>query len=115
MNYGGRVTDDKDVRLISAILAKYFTEEVLSDVPSIPQISNFTSNFRAPRLIGSLSSFLHTLNDPTEDLTCPPELLQKRYHGRLCPRHEIRWREIPKFVEKNAAAAPRAAGFSPNG
>jgi len=29
INYGGRVTDDKDVRLIIAILAKYFTPEVM--------------------------------------------------------------------------------------
>mmetsp|Transcript_5009 Transcript_5009/g.15033 ORF Transcript_5009/g.15033 Transcript_5009/m.15033 type:complete len:418 (+) Transcript_5009:2-1255(+) len=29
VNYGGRVTDDKDVRLISAVLKGYFTEEML--------------------------------------------------------------------------------------
>merc|ERR1712118_51594 len=31
VNYGGRVTDDKDVRLIAAILARYFTERILDD------------------------------------------------------------------------------------
>jgi len=31
VNYGGRVTDDKDVRLISAILRGYFREELLDD------------------------------------------------------------------------------------
>jgi len=31
VNYGGRVTDDKDVRLISAFLARYFNEGVLTD------------------------------------------------------------------------------------
>eukprot|EP00927_Polykrikos_kofoidii_P048641 TRINITY_DN42889_c0_g1_i1.p1 TRINITY_DN42889_c0_g1~~TRINITY_DN42889_c0_g1_i1.p1 ORF type:complete len:698 (-),score=150.62 TRINITY_DN42889_c0_g1_i1:99-2111(-) len=30
-NYGGRVTDDKDVRLISAFLLRYFNEGVLKD------------------------------------------------------------------------------------
>ena len=29
INYGGRVTDDKDVRLIKALLEKYFTPEVM--------------------------------------------------------------------------------------
>ncbi|CAE8680128.1 unnamed protein product, partial [Polarella glacialis] len=31
VNYGGRVTDDKDVRLISALLKRYFNEGVLTD------------------------------------------------------------------------------------
>merc|ERR1719160_1739169 len=31
VNYGGRVTDDKDVRLIAAILSRYFTERILDD------------------------------------------------------------------------------------
>merc|ERR1719359_253175 len=31
VNYGGRVTDDKDVRLISAILERYFCPEILDD------------------------------------------------------------------------------------
>lgn len=30
-NYGGRVTDDKDVRLIRAMLKKYFCPEVMND------------------------------------------------------------------------------------
>lgn len=28
VNYGGRVTDDKDVRLICCVLQRYFIEEV---------------------------------------------------------------------------------------
>jgi dynein heavy chain len=30
-NYGGRVTDDKDVRLIKAMLRRYFCPEVMND------------------------------------------------------------------------------------
>lgn len=30
-NYGGRVTDDKDVRLIKALLKKYFCSDILKD------------------------------------------------------------------------------------
>ena len=45
INYGGRVTDDKDVRLITPLLDKYFTPEVMnssyrfseSDIYSIPE------------------------------------------------------------------------------
>lgn len=31
VNYGGRVTDDKDVRLINAMLKKYFCAEIMQD------------------------------------------------------------------------------------
>jgi dynein heavy chain, axonemal len=31
INYGGRVTDDKDVRLINTILAGYMTEKMMID------------------------------------------------------------------------------------
>ena len=31
INYGGRVTDDKDVRLIKDLLKKYFNENVLQE------------------------------------------------------------------------------------
>jgi dynein heavy chain len=31
INYGGRVTDDKDVRLITTILINYMNPEVLKD------------------------------------------------------------------------------------
>ena len=31
INYGGRVTDDKDMRLIKALLAKYFTPKIMKD------------------------------------------------------------------------------------
>jgi Dynein heavy chain. len=31
INYGGRVTDDKDVRLITSLLKKYFTPQVMED------------------------------------------------------------------------------------
>lgn len=30
INYGGRVTDDKDVRLITALLLSYLNEEVMT-------------------------------------------------------------------------------------
>jgi dynein heavy chain len=41
VNYGGRVTDDKDVRLISAILAKYFTEEVLTETYKLAPLEEY--------------------------------------------------------------------------
>lgn len=31
INYGGRVTDDKDLRTIDVILKDYFTEEIMTE------------------------------------------------------------------------------------
>lgn len=38
VNYGGRVTDDKDVRLIEAMLKKYFCPEIMSDVYKLSKL-----------------------------------------------------------------------------
>lgn len=31
VNYGGRVTDDKDIRLIKALLKRFITAEIMND------------------------------------------------------------------------------------
>ena len=31
VNYGGRVTDDRDIRTIDSLLRKYFTPEIMND------------------------------------------------------------------------------------
>jgi dynein heavy chain, axonemal len=38
VNYGGRVTDDKDVRLIDAMLKKYFCPEIMSDAYKLSKL-----------------------------------------------------------------------------
>jgi len=40
-NYGGRVTDDKDVRLISAMLRKYFCPEVMNDSYKLSKLDTY--------------------------------------------------------------------------
>jgi dynein heavy chain len=41
VNYGGRVTDDKDVRLISAVLERYFTPEILDDSYKLSSLDDY--------------------------------------------------------------------------
>jgi dynein heavy chain len=41
VNYGGRVTDDKDVRLISAILSRYFNENILDDSYKLAPLNEY--------------------------------------------------------------------------
>ena len=54
INYGGRVTDDKDVRLIKSIMTKYVTPDIFKDnytyspsgtyyVPSVTELPQFVS------------------------------------------------------------------------
>jgi len=41
VNYGGRVTDDKDERLIVAMLKKYFTAEIMNDNYKLSSLSTY--------------------------------------------------------------------------
>jgi len=41
VNYGGRVTDDKDVRCISAMLKKYFTAEIMNDNYKLSKLETY--------------------------------------------------------------------------
>jgi dynein heavy chain len=43
VNYGGRVTDDKDVRLISAFLTRYFNEGLLEDGYKLSPLDAYTA------------------------------------------------------------------------
>jgi dynein heavy chain len=41
VNYGGRVTDDKDIRLIKALLKRYFCPEILNDNYKLSKIDAY--------------------------------------------------------------------------
>lgn len=41
MNYGGRVTDDKDVRLIEAMLKKMFCPEIMSNTYKLSKLATY--------------------------------------------------------------------------
>jgi dynein heavy chain len=43
VNYGGRVTDDKDVKLISAFLKRYFNEGILKDGYKLSPLAEYSS------------------------------------------------------------------------
>merc|ERR1712136_84613 len=48
VNYGGRVTDDKDVRLISAFLKRYFNEGVLDDGYKLSPLDDYYAPKEGP-------------------------------------------------------------------
>lgn len=41
VNYGGRVTDDKDVRMIKALLKRYFCPEIMNDAYKLSKLDNY--------------------------------------------------------------------------
>jgi len=47
-NYGGRVTDDKDVRLIKAMLRRYFCPEVMNDSYKLSKLDTYYAPTEGP-------------------------------------------------------------------
>lgn len=41
VNYGGRVTDDKDVRTIKALLKRYFCSEIMNDNYKLSKLEHY--------------------------------------------------------------------------
>jgi dynein heavy chain len=64
INYGGRVTDDKDVRLITALLRQYFNPSIIND-----EDYTFSSSgvYHAPKgsKLGDVVQYIQNL--PLED------------------------------------------------
>jgi dynein heavy chain, axonemal len=59
-NYGGRVTDDKDVRLIRAMLRKYFCPEVMNDSYRLSKLDTYHQRVHSPTL-GFTSMVSHSM------------------------------------------------------
>lgn len=57
VNYGGRVTDDKDVRLIKAMLKKYFCAEIMNDNYKLSKLDTY---YAPPE--GSLEDAMNYVN-----------------------------------------------------
>ena len=58
-NYGGRVTDDKDVRLIRAMLRKYFCPEVMNDSYKLSKLDAYYAPPEGP--LADARAYIETL------------------------------------------------------
>lgn len=63
VNYGGRVTDDKDVRLIKALLKKYFSPEIMNDSYKLSKLDHYYAPHEGP--LDDIKSYINML--PLED------------------------------------------------
>jgi len=66
INYGGRVTDDKDIKLIKAILKKYYCAEILNDSYKLSKLDTYYAPPEGP--LESYKSYISSLthNDDPE-------------------------------------------------
>jgi dynein heavy chain len=58
-NYGGRVTDDKDVRLIKAMLRRYFCPEIMNDNYKLSKLDVYYAPPEGP--LGDVRNYIQTL------------------------------------------------------
>jgi dynein heavy chain len=63
VNYGGRVTDDKDIRLIKALLKKYFCPEILNDNYRLSKLEMYYAPTQGP--LNDTKNYINLL--PLED------------------------------------------------
>jgi dynein heavy chain len=99
VNYGGRVTDDKDVRLISAFLYRYFNEGVLEDGYKLSPLEAYY----APKE-GSLTEvreFIHQL--PLDE---DPQVFGLHSNALITAQTQ----SAKKFLDTTLSVQPRLAG-----
>jgi dynein heavy chain len=63
VNYGGRVTDDKDVRTIKALLKRYFCAEIMNDNYKLSKLEHYYAPPEGP--VADVKTYLNNL--PLED------------------------------------------------
>ncbi len=98
INYGGRVTDDKDAKLISAILSKYFTELVFDDAYKFAE----SGIYYAPKM-DTLSEVHRYLDDlPLDD---DPTVFGLHSNANIT----LQAKNVKEFLEPLIAIQPRSA------
>lgn len=63
VNYGGRVTDDKDIRLIKALLKRYFCAEIMNDNYRLSKLEHYYAPHEGP--LSDVKNYINLL--PLED------------------------------------------------
>jgi dynein heavy chain len=104
INYGGRVTDDKDCKLISAILNKYVNDLVIDDLYKFDE----NGRYYAPNMEGEVPECLSRINEYLETLPLddPPDVFGLNYNANITLQNKM----VKDFMEPLIAIQPRTAG-----
>ena len=99
VNYGGRVTDDKDVRLINAMLKKYFCAEIMQDGYKFSTLDTY---YAPPE--GSLEDTLNYISGlPLDD---DPEVFGLHSNANMTFESNL----VKSFLDTILLMQPRVSG-----
>lgn len=101
INYGGRVTDDKDAKLISAILTKYFNELVFDDSYKFSD----SGIYYAPKINHISDVYKYLDNLPLDD---DPTVFGLHSNANIT----LQSKNVKEFLEPLIAIQPRSTSSS---
>lgn len=99
VNYGGRVTDDKDVRMIKALLKRYFCAEIMNDNYKLSKIEHYYAPPESD--VGAVKAYINQL--PLED---DPEVFGLHPNANITFEQKI----CREFMDTILLIQPRISG-----
>jgi dynein heavy chain len=101
VNYGGRVTDDKDIRLINAMLKKYYCPEIMNDGYKLSKLETY---YAPPE--GSLEDTLNYISGlPLDE---DPEVFGLHSNANMAYEFKL----VGEFTDAILVLQPRVSGGS---
>ena len=99
VNYGGRVTDDKDIRLINAMLKKYYCPEIMNEGYKLSRLETY---YAPPE--GSLEDTLNYINGlPLDE---DPEVFGLHSNANMAYESKL----VNEFMDAILVIQPRVSG-----
>jgi len=103
INYGGRVTDDKDSKLISAILSQYINELVMDEMFTFDEIGIY----KIPKMKGKIPKSLEDVNQYLETLPLDdsPAIFGLHPNANITLQNKM----VKEFMEPLISIQPRSS------
>ena len=106
INYGGRVTDDKDSKLISALLNKYLNDLVLDDMFTYDDVGVY----KPPLMSGKIPECLEEVNNYLETLPLDdsPDIFGLHKNANITLQNKM----VKEFLEPLISIQPRSSSLT---